>query len=156
MSDYDNVILDAGGDDLIILSGPMANRAEVTRVMAKLRAERRKRLDESSPEHRDMFERWANRREHVYGRRVVAIPGEGDLTIYLSAPSLADALAHEAELGSDRFDLADFDSQCRAGMIHGRFSSRIDSEIGSTHVCDLVEISRDEYEQAKREGWPDV
>lgn len=164
--DFDGIIVDAGGDDLIMLKGDLATPAELRRRMEDLRLQRIERLKKATPVQAEMFRKWAREGEHVYAKRVIGsfsaaglidVLGAGSLTVYLSAPSLRDVLKVEADLGADREELEWFRSQSMAGMIQGTFSSRVEKgEPGSAHVCDLTEISREEFEAAQAAGWPDA
>lgn len=152
---YDAIFLDAGGDDLIVLRGPLANPQEVAKVMEDLRMQRSRRLKSASPAVQDAFVRWQHGREPLYFRRSVNANGD-DLTIYVSAPALREALTAEINLGASPDEIGSFTNMSLAGMIYGSYYSQIepDGEPGSCHICDLVEITEGEFHTARKAGWP--
>ena len=166
---FDAIILDIGGDEVIRLTGPLANPEQVAREVEKARIRRTKRLAKATLQQLELFTRWKQGREPIYARRFVNMPDEvrhhtelgqvpipgGHLAIYLSAPALREALTAEINLGADASDLVFFTNQSLAGMIFGTFFSVLEpnGESGSCHVCDLEEIPFEAMEAASKKGW---
>jgi len=146
-SPYDAIILDVGGDEMITLSGPLANPREVARIMDELRTKRAQRLAAADDATKAIFKRWTDGREPMYFKRYVNGPLTGDLTIYVRAPALREALTAEMNLGAGPEEIGTFTAMSLAGMVYGTFSSSLEAgEPGSCHICDLLEISYVEYQ----------
>lgn len=152
---FDAIILDIGGDEVIRLTGPLANPEQVAREVEKARIRRTKRLAKATLQQLELFTRWKQGREPIYARRFVNMPDGSPLVIYVSAPALREALTAEINLGADASDLVFFTNQSLAGMIFGTFFSVLEpnGESGSCHVCDLEEIPFEAMEAASKKGW---
>lgn len=154
-NEYDKIIIDAGGDDMIVLSGASATPAEVARRIEQLRLERAHRLNtKGTAADNDLFQRWIHG-QHVYAVRSVRLHGE-PLNIYVSAPSLQTVLHEEMEAGATLTELDGLSRQAMSGMLYGTFTSVVepDGEFGSVHVCDLTaELTEGAYLMAQRNGW---
>lgn len=155
--EYDHIILDLGGDDMITLSGSQATPAEVARAVERVRAQRAVHMQDATVWQRDLLQRWMHAQETVYAVRMVDVPDHGPLTIYLMAACLSHALDSEVSLGANLDVLDHITIMATAGMIQGLFSSVLepDGEPGSCHVADLTrEITENEYLSALQAGWP--
>src|SRR5215469_6759675 len=120
--DYDAIILDVGGDEMITLRGPLATPRQVAAEVEKVRVARAKRLRGASPEHQDAFVRWEHGRDPLYFKRFVKLPPLGEpLMIYVSAPALREALTAEINLGAEPDQIASFTNMSLAGMIYGSY-----------------------------------
>jgi hypothetical protein len=84
---------------------------------------------------------------------------EGDLLIFGYIPTLEESEAQERELGADdeeiEFEQAQLKDSHSRGYRYGQCFSVIEptGEWGSTHIANMVKITKDQFEFAKANGW---
>jgi hypothetical protein len=152
--EFDSIILDVGGDEIVVLSGDMATPAGVTATVERFRAQRLERLLSAPDDRKELHARWM-RGESLYLRRTVNLPGEGELQIFAYCPGLGEHLEREKALGADEEELAEQVRVFESGLIHGVFSSRVEpGEPAQLHVCDFdAELTEGEFLTARMQGW---
>lgn len=140
------IILDVGGDEVILLNGKQANEKEVARQLDRIMKQRADRFRTCTDAQKSLHDWWASG-HIIFGRRYVS---ELDLTIYMAAAPLASLLA-----GEDEDNRPLLIKMAGTGMVFGTFYSakEPEGEPGSVHIADIEQIKSQDFIKAKRQGW---
>lgn len=151
-TDQQRVIVDAGGDDVIVITaGPDANVPKVVAdAIADLTRKRTERLRTAPTASRDLHSWWLAGHQ-VYAHRKLPT----GLDIWWEVPLLDDTIYAELDAGGDSDQVTQLIRWARAGLMFGRGYSTAcpDGEAGSVHVADVRPVRRDEFLRARRDGW---